>query len=89
MSDDTFLPPHAPPHTQPEVYWRSRRRMAAASMIGIFATGVILSFQVEEVTTAHAWLIALGTIVVFSCIFVFFRLFKTGHIHFFHCFLQR
>ena len=46
-------------------------------MIGIFATGVILSFQVEEVTTAHAWLIALGTIVVFSCIFVFFRFVRT------------
>jgi hypothetical protein len=46
-------------------------------MIGIFATGVILAFQVEEVTTAHAWLIALGTIVVFSCIFVFFRFVRT------------
>jgi hypothetical protein len=42
-------------------------------MIGIFATGVILCFQVEEITTAHAWLIACGTIVVFSCIFSFFR----------------
>ena len=46
-------------------------------MIGIFTTGVILSFQVEEVTTAHVWLIALGTIVVFSCIFVFFRFVRT------------
>ena len=46
-------------------------------MIGIFATGVILSFQVEEITTPHAWLIALGTIVVFSCIFVFFRFVRT------------
>ena len=46
-------------------------------MIGIFVTGVILSFQVEEVTTPHAWLIALGTIVVFSCIFVFFRFVRT------------
>ena len=46
-------------------------------MIGIFVTGVILSFQVEEVTTPHAWLIALGTIVVFGCIFVFFRFVRT------------
>ena len=46
-------------------------------MIGIFATGVILSFQVEEITTAHAWLIACGTIVVFSCIFCFFRFVRT------------
>jgi Na+/melibiose symporter-like transporter len=46
-------------------------------MIGIFATGVILSFQVEEITTAHAWLIACGTLVVFSCIFCFFRFVRT------------
>jgi predicted permease len=46
-------------------------------MIGIFVTGVMLSFQVEEITTPHAWLIALGTIVVFSCIFVFFRFVRT------------
>ena len=46
-------------------------------MIGIFATGVILCFQVEEITTAHAWLIACGTIVVFSCIFCFFRFVRT------------
>jgi hypothetical protein len=46
-------------------------------MIGIFATGVILSFQVEEITTPHAWLIACGTIVVFSCIFCFFRFVRT------------
>ena len=46
-------------------------------MIGIFATGVILAFQVEEITTPHAWLIACGTIVVFSCIFCFFRFVRT------------
>jgi hypothetical protein len=46
-------------------------------MIGIFATGVILSFQVKEITTPHAWLIACGTIVVFSCIFSFFRFVRT------------
>ncbi len=46
-------------------------------MIGIFATGVILSFQVEDVTTPHAWLIGCGTIVVFSCIFCFFRFVRT------------
>ena len=46
-------------------------------MIGIFATGVILSFQVEEVTTPHAWLIACGTIAVFSCVFAFFRFVRT------------
>jgi hypothetical protein len=46
-------------------------------MIGIFATGVILSFQVEEITTLHAWLIACGTIVVFSCIFCFLRFVRT------------
>jgi hypothetical protein len=46
-------------------------------MIGIFATGLILSFQVEEITTPHVWLIACGTIVVFSCIFCFFRFVRT------------
>jgi hypothetical protein len=46
-------------------------------MIGIFATGVVLSFQVAEITTLHAWLIACGTIVVFSCIFCFFRFVRT------------
>jgi protein-S-isoprenylcysteine O-methyltransferase Ste14 len=46
-------------------------------MIGIFATGVILSFQVEEITTPHAWLIACGTIVVFSCVFCFLRFVRT------------
>jgi hypothetical protein len=46
-------------------------------MIGIFVTGVILSFQVEQITTAHAWLIACGTLVVFGCIFVFFRFVRT------------
>ena len=46
-------------------------------MIGIFVTGVILSFQVEQITTAHAWLIACGTMVVFSCIFCFFRFVRT------------
>ena len=42
-------------------------------MVGIFATGVILSFQVEEITTLHAWLIACGTLTVFTCVFAFLR----------------
>jgi hypothetical protein len=46
-------------------------------MIGIFVTGVILAFQVEAVTTAHAWLIACGTIAVFSCVFCFLGFVRT------------
>ena len=46
-------------------------------MIGIFVTGVILSFQVEAITTLHAWLIACGTITVFGCIFLFLGFVRT------------
>jgi F0F1-type ATP synthase membrane subunit c/vacuolar-type H+-ATPase subunit K len=46
-------------------------------MIGILVTGIILSFLVEEITTPHVWLIACGTIVVFSCLFCFLRFVRT------------
>ena len=46
-------------------------------IIGIFVTGVILSFLVEEITTPHIWLIACGTIAVFSCLFCFLGFVRT------------
>lgn len=67
MSDDTFQPPHVPPHTQPEAYWRSRRRMAAGSMIGILAAQIFTFLSPEmtmiqaEMLTSVVWV--LGAIV--------------------------
>jgi hypothetical protein len=46
-------------------------------MVGIFVTGIILSFFVEEITTPHVWLIACGTIVVLSCFACFLGFVRT------------
>jgi ABC-type sulfate transport system permease component len=46
-------------------------------MVGIAVTGIILSLLVEEITNAHAWLIACGTIVVLSCIACFLGFVRT------------
>jgi hypothetical protein len=43
----------------------------------ILASGIALTFLLEEITTPHIWLIACGTIVVFACLFSFLRFVRT------------
>ena len=44
---------------------------------GILASGVVLTLLLEEITTPHVWLIACGTVVVFACVFSFWKFVRT------------
>ena len=44
---------------------------------GIFASGVVLTLLLEEITTPHVWLIACGTVVVLACVFSFWKFVRT------------
>jgi hypothetical protein len=40
---------------------------------GILVSGVVLTLLVEQITTPHVWLIACGTVAVFSCVISFWK----------------
>ena len=46
-------------------------------VLGILASGVVLTLLLEEITTPHVWLIACGTVVVFACLFSFWNFVRT------------
>lgn len=46
-------------------------------VLGILATGVVLTLLLEEITTPHVWLIACGTVVVLACLFSFWNFVRT------------
>jgi len=40
---------------------------------GILVSGVVLALLVEEITTAHVWLISCGTVAAFACVISFWK----------------
>jgi hypothetical protein len=44
---------------------------------GILASGVVLTLLLEEITTAHVWLIACGTVAMLACLFCFWKFVRT------------
>lgn len=44
---------------------------------GIFVSGILLAVLAEEITAAHVWLIACGTIAVLACLCCFFKFVRT------------
>jgi hypothetical protein len=46
-------------------------------ILGILISGVILALLVDELTSAHLWLITCGTIAVLACFTCFFKYVRT------------
>ena len=46
-------------------------------MLGILVSGVALAVLVDELSSAHLWLIACGTIAVLACFVCFFKFVRT------------
>jgi hypothetical protein len=46
-------------------------------VLGILISGIILAVLVDELTPAHLWLIACGTIAVLACFTCFFKYVRT------------
>ena len=40
---------------------------------GILVSGIVLALLVEEITSAHVWLIACGSVVVLACLISFWK----------------
>jgi hypothetical protein len=46
-------------------------------VLGILASGVVLSLLVKEITSAHVWLIVCGTIAMLACLVCFWKFVRT------------
>lgn len=46
-------------------------------LLGILISGIILALLVDELSSAHLWLIACGTIAVLACLVCFFKFVRT------------